>query len=528
MTDMQRKKANAYLVGGGIAALASAVYLIREGGLSGERIHIFEQAGVTGGALDGSGSPEKGYLIRGGRMMEAHFVYTWDLLSGIPSLDDPNRTVKDECDEFNRRLVTHSHCRLLRDGEKVDVSSYGLSDRDRFDMLKLMFRSEESLGDMRIADCFAPAFFNTTFWTLWQTTFAFQTWSSAAEMRRYCIRFIHLLPGFNQLKGILRTVYNQYDSVTLPIETWLKDRGVNFLLQTCVTDVEFDLRTERKSATAIRYADGGGEQRIELDAGAYVFITNGSMVESSTAGSMSAAPVLGSKADAGAWALWARLAEKSTDFGRPSTFCDHVDLSKWESFTVTLKDSRFFDFMQTFTGNIAGTGGLITFTDSIWLMSVVLAHQPHFRGQPETVHVFWGYGLFPDKPGDRVNKKMSECTGGEIIEELCYHLKITDKEGEYFAGATCIRCMMPFIDSQFLPRKPGDRPRVVPDGATNFAFVGQFTELADDCVFTVEYSVRTAQTAVYTLLELDKAVSPVYQGHHDIHVLIDALSATRR
>jgi oleate hydratase len=528
MADVQRNKAKAYLVGGGIAALASAVYLIREGGLTGENIHIFEQGSVTGGALDGSGSPQDGYLIRGGRMIEAHFGCTWDLLSGIPSLDDPHRSVKDECDEFNRRLVSGSHCRLLRDGEKVDVSSYGLSNQDSFDMLKLMFRSEESLGDARIVDCFAPAFLTTTFWLLWQTTFAFQTWSSAAEMRRYFIRFIHLLPGFNQLKGILRTVYNQYDSVILPIERWLKDRGVNILLHTYVTGIEFDLNAERKTATALRYATDGKEQRIELAAGDYVFITNGSMVESSSTGSMTSAPVLGSKAGAGSWALWERIAEKSPDFGRPSTFCDHVDLSKWESFTVTLEDAKFFEFMETFTGNIAGTGGLVTFTDSNWLMSVVLAHQPHFRGQPENVHVFWGYGLFPDKPGDRVDKKMSECTGEEIIKELCHHLKITDKEGEYFSRANCIPCMMPFIDSQFLPRKPGDRPQVAPHGATNFAFVGQFAELPDDCVFTVEYSVRTAQTAVYSLLELDQEVTPIYQGHHDIHVLIDALSATRR
>ncbi len=272
MTDVQRSGSSAYLAGGGITALVRAVYLIREGGLPGENIHVFEQGGVTGGALDGSGSLQDGYLIRGGRMMEAHFVCTWDLLSGIPSLDDPHITVKDEYDEFNRRFVSGSHCRQLRDGEKVNVSSYGLSNRDSFDVLKLMFRSEESLGDPRIVDCFTPAFFGTNFWFLWQTTFAFQTRSSAAEMRRYFLRFIHLLPGFNQLKGILRTVYNQYDSVILPIETWLKDRGVNFLLQTCVTDIEFDLQPERKTATAIRYVEGGKEHRVELDAGDYVFI----------------------------------------------------------------------------------------------------------------------------------------------------------------------------------------------------------------------------------------------------------------
>jgi oleate hydratase len=72
--------------------------------------------------------------------------------------------------------------------------------------------------------------------------------------------------------------------------------------------------------------------------------------------------------------------------------------------------------------------------------------------------------------------------------------------------------MMPFIDSQFMPRKPGDRPQVVPKGADNFAFIGQFAELPNDCVFTVEYSVRSAQTAVDALLNLDRQVSPIFRG----------------
>ena len=106
-----------------------------------------------------------------------------------------------------------------------------------------------------------------------------------------------------------------------------------------------------------------------------------------------------------------KIAAKSSDFGNPSVFCGNIDLSRWESFTVTLQDSAFFDYMEGFTGNRAGTGGLVTFTDSSWLMSVVLAHQPHFPGQPGNVHVFWGYGLYPDRPGDRVNKPMAHCSG---------------------------------------------------------------------------------------------------------------------
>ena len=51
-----------YIVGGGIAGLATAVYLIREGGCAGQDITIFDGADVSGGALDGSGSAEEGYL----------------------------------------------------------------------------------------------------------------------------------------------------------------------------------------------------------------------------------------------------------------------------------------------------------------------------------------------------------------------------------------------------------------------------------------------------------------------------------
>ncbi|GKS12296.1 hypothetical protein YDYSY3_32960 [Paenibacillus chitinolyticus] len=74
-----------------------------------------------------------------------------------------------------------------------------------------------------------------------------------------------------------------------------------------------------------------------------------------------------------------------------------------------------------------------------------------------------------------------------------------------------------------MPREAGDRPQLVPDGSGNFAFIGQFTEIPDDVVFTVEYSVRTAQTAVYKLLNIDKKISGMYHGNHPAKVLFDSL-----
>ncbi|WP_415257509.1 oleate hydratase [Thauera phenylacetica] len=527
-TAVDRSARRACIVGGGIAGLAVGVYLIRSAGFAGNQITIFDQAPVAGGALDGAGTPGAGYRIRGGRMHEEHFACTWDLLSGIPTLDDPGVSVTEEVFAFNARVASHSHARLLRAGRKVDVASYGLAKRDILDLLRLNVTPEAALDGKQIDEWFEAAFFDTVFWHLWATTFAFQRWSSLAEMRRYAIRFMHLLPGFHQLKGIVRTVYNQYDSVVLPIETWLRAQGVDFRLGTPVTDIDIEVCGAEKRATALHYLADGQLQHCALEADDCLFITLGSMVERSSLGSMTAPAALRQKEDTGLWALWERLASRYPFCGRPEVFNGRIDRSQWMSFTATLKTPAFFDHMERFTGNEAGTGGLVTMTDSNWLMSVVLAHQPHFRNQPADRFVFWGDGLLPAQSGNFVGKPMLECGGREILHELFSHLGIVEQMAPLMAEIRCTPCLMPYIDSQFMPRSQGDRPEVIPEGARNFAFLGQFVELPHDCVFTVEYSVRSAQTAVFGLLDCDARVTPLYRGDHNARVLIDALQALLR
>jgi len=254
-----------------------------------------------------------------------------------------------------------------------------------------------------------------------------------------------------------------------------------------------------------------------------VLVTIGSMTADSSLGSMHSAPQLITDKRDGSWKLWESIAKNSDQFGHPSVFDNRVDESKWESFTVTCQGTEFFDLMEEFSGNKAGTGGLVTFKDSNWLMSIVLAYQPHFIGQPDNVTVFWGYGLFPDKEGNFVKKKMADCTGAEILTELFSHLEFDAVTNQLLKTCNCIPCMLPYITSQFLTRSPGDRPLVLPEISENLAFIGQFVEVPDDVVFTVEYSVRTAQTAVYELLELDKKPTPMYKGDHHIDVLFDAM-----
>jgi oleate hydratase len=515
---------NTYLVGGGIASLAAAVFLIRDGSIPGHTITIIEESATIGGSLDAAGNPNDGYVMRGGRMIESKYLCTFDLFSAIPTLDG-TRTVTREIFDWNETMKTASRSRLFRDGLSIDAPAFGLSENHILTLERLALEPEQLLKRSVISDQFDPEFFETDFWHMWCTTFAFQPWHSAVEFKRYLVRFTHMVSGFNTLTGIMRTVYNQYDSMVRSLRKWLEERGVNFILKTSVTNLVFYYEGDSYYVDRIIVDDGAGLKEIAVQKQDRVVITLGSMTEASSLGSMDSSPALLGKPNEGSWALWERIAEDHPQFGHPKNFSDHIEQSKWMSFTTTLHDPTFFQLILNLTGNFPGEGGLITFPESSWLASIVLPHQPHFIGQPEDVQVFWGYGLFVDVPGNFVKKPMSACTGREIMTEILGHLNLEAQAAQIIKTANCIPCMMPFVTSQFLPRSKGDRPQVIPEGSKNLAFVGQFCEQPDDVVFTVEYSVRSAQTAVYSMLGLDKEAPPVYKGNYNPRVLLEAFMA---
>lgn len=513
-----------YVSGGGIAGLAAAAYLIRDAGIPGSSIHILEQEGQFGGSLDGRGDAESGYLIRGGRMFEEHFACTYDLFSAIPSLDDPGVSVRDEIHRFTRDVHTSSRCRLVAGGIRQEAPAFGLSWRNKRDLARLSLCPENLLGAISIAEFFGQKFLTTNFWIMWCTMFAFQPWHSVVEMRRYMRRFMHLLPGFNRLEGIFRTPLNQYDSLVAPLLAWLESEGVHLHSGTCTTDLNFAQEHGITRVTGLQIEDSAGERHLPVRPEDLVLVTLGSMTADSSLGTLDTPAELTIDPATGAWPLWRKIASRSDDFGNPEAFAAHPAQSRWNSFTVTLTDPAYFQAMEDFTGNPAGTGGLVTFSESSWLMSIVLARQPHFRDQPPGVEVFWGYALRVDQPGDRVNKAMADCTGREILDELAWHLPFENSQ-ELLASGNCIPCSLPWITSQFMPRIPGDRPSVNPPGAANFAFLGQFCEVPEDTVFTVEYSVRTAQMAVNELLGLNRSAQPIYRGFAKPGVLFRALRA---
>jgi oleate hydratase len=511
-----------YLVGAGIASLAAAAFLIRDGDIPGPHITILEESAKVGGSLDAAGTSAGGYTMRGGRMIESKYLCTFDLFSSIPTLDT-TKTVTKEIFDWNETMKTSSKSRLFRNGHRIDAPAFGLSEKDILTIERLELEPEGLLGRTSIADQFSPSFFKTDFWFMWCTTFAFQPWHSAVEFKRYLVRFTHMVSGFNTLTGIMRTVYNQYDSMVRPLQKWLQERGVKFQLNTRVTDLAIRDDSAGYAVERIICDREGRAEEIKIGATDKVIVTLGSMTEASSLGSMDSAPALPEgKPEGASWDLWEKIAADRPQFGHPINFSDFLEESKWVSFTTTLRDPAFFRLIGDLTGNVPGEGGLITFPESSWLASIVLPHQPHFIGQPADVYVFWGYGLSVDKLGDFVKKPMSACTGREIMTEVMGHLRIDAEAKKIVETCTCIPCMMPFITSQFLRRSKGDRPQVVPEGSKNLAFVGQFCEIPDDVVFTVEYSIRSAAIAVYSLLGLNRKPPAVYKGSHDPRVLLKA------
>ncbi len=517
---------NVYMIGSGIGSLAAAIYLIRDARVPGKNIKIFESLDVDGGSLDGAGDAKRGYMIRGGRMLNIPtYECLQDVMTEIPSIEFDDISLEEEFLEYNQEFKTHSRARLVdKNGGKVDVTQMGFSPDDRMDMEKLiLMETEKSLGAKRIDEVFGPHFFKTNFWFMWQTTFAFQPWSSAAELRRYMIRFMHEFPRIHTLAGVARTAYNQHDSIVKPMVDWLRGQGAQIILGARVTDILFDQNKKGENlATKIEYVQRGKKHTINVAPTDIVTFTNGCMTDNSDEASTDTVAKYNTAQTAPSFELWKKIANGRPEFGDPDVFCSRPDESMWMSFTVTINNNpKLFEYIQRFTRNHPGGGALVTFKDSAWRLSFVVARQPHFKNQPMDTQIFWGYALNMFVDGDYVKKPMYKCTGREIMTELMGQLHIPKRDqAEMMRGVICRTSIMPYITSQFQPRKIGDRPLVIPQGYENFAFISQFAEVPDDVVFTMEYSVRAAQRAVYYLMGVDKDLTPISKHQYSPRTLL--------
>ena len=523
---------SAYIIGSGLGALAAACFLVRDGQMKGEKVHILEKDSIPGGACDGYKYDNLGYVMRGGREMDNHFECMWDLFRSIPSIETEGVSVLDEYYWLNKKDPNYSLMRAtVNRGEDAHTDKkFGLSDKGAMEILKLFFTPNEELYDKKITDFFDDEVLNSNFWLYWRTMFAFENWHSALEMKLYIQRYIHHIGGLPDFTALRFTKYNQYESMILPMIKYLEGFGVQFHYNTKVENVEFDIQEYKKVAKRIIYTTEGNQNSIDLTENDLVFITNGGCVENARLGSQNTpAPFDPEIKPGGGWDMWRKIADQCDEFGHPDKFCSDPEQTNWMSATVTTLDGRIPPYVEKickrdpFSGKVV-TGGIVTCKDSNWLLSWTFNRQPQFRSQPKDQLVGWIYGLFTDKPGNFVKKPMRECTGKEICMEWLYHIGVPENQIEDMAekSANTIPCMMPYITAFFMPRKDGDRPLVVPKGSVNFAFLGQFAETERDTIFTTEYSIRTAMEAVYTLLNVDRGVPEVWGSVYDIRDLLNA------
>lgn len=529
-------KKSAYIIGTGLAGLSVAFYLVRDGQMKGEHIHLLEKLELAGGSCDGRKDVTKGFYMRGGREMDNHFECMWDMFRSVPSIETPEVSVLDEYYWLNKHDPNYSLCRAtINCGEDAHTDKlFKLDKKSAMALSKLFITPEKELENKKISEVLPDSFWETNFWLYWQTMFAFQRWSSALEMKRYLCRYVHHIDGLPDFSALRFTKYNQYESMILPLTKYLESHGVKIEYGVDVKNVTFESKQNKKVATQIVYENNGEEKTIDLIEDDLVFITNGCCTDTSCYGDQDHAPDLSKikNGEGESWDLWKNIAAQATngEFGNPDKFCGNVDETNWMSATVEVSDENIINHIIDICkrdprkGKVT-TGGIVTVKDSTdnWYLSWTINRQPQFKSQKKNSVLVWVYALNTNKPGNFINKPIKLCTGKEVCEEWLYHIGIPNNEIEKCAEeCNTTTCYMPYINAFFQPREEKDRPLVVPKESINFAFIGQFAETPRDTIFTTEYSIRTGMEAVYTLLNIDRAVPEVWGSKYDVRELLRA------
>lgn len=531
------EKKSAYIIGTGLAGLTAAFYLVRDGQMPGNHIHLLEKLELAGGSCDGYKDVHKGFYMRGGREMDNHFEIMWDVFRDVPSIETPNVSVLDEYYWLNKHDPNYSLCRAtVNKGEDAHTDKLFKLDKDSAMALSQLFITPEAnLEDKKISDVLPESFWETNFWLYWQTMFAFQKWSSALEMKRYLCRYVHHIDGLPDFSALRFTKYNQYESMILPLIEYLKKHDVDVQFGMDVKNVVIEEADGKKTAKELIYAKDNKEQSIPLTADDLVFITNGCCTDTSSYGDQTHAPdlshIVNGKGES--WDLWKNIAKqaKHDEYGHPDVFCSDTEATNWMSATVETSNEDIIQHIINIckrdprAGKVT-TGGIVTVKDSVdnWFLSWTINRQPQFRSQNKDTVLVWLYALHTDTEGNYIKKAMRDCTGEEICQEWLYHIGMDESKIKDYSENTCntTTCFMPYINAFFQPRKNVDRPKVVPEGAVNFAFIGQFAETPRDTIFTTEYSMRTGMESVYTLLNVDRGVPEVWGSQYDIRELLRA------
>jgi oleate hydratase len=437
-------------------------------------------------------------------------------------------TILDETHLANIREPIYSHYRLMeKQGRLYDDTGPLMSRHDGKRVLELLMTPEDEIEMKTATDWFSPEFTGSVFWRCWSTMLAFRDYHSLVEIKRYVARFLMTIGGLTNLSGILHTEYNEFDSIIKPIHVWLTSLGVRYRVGATVTDMSLRDADGETIVTRLTLDDKNGRRSIDLTPNDLVFFTNGSLTQNAAMRETDTAPRFELRtSDRGCFTLCERLAAHDRKFGNPTAFISDIDKSNWMTFFLTITaDPTFFEFMEKKTGSKAGTGGAVTVVDSSWKIGFVI-YSKYFPNQPDNVNVLWTYGQCSEAVGDYIEKPMRECTGAEMFAELLYRCGLETRIDSILERSKVSTSMMPYITSQFMPRKTNNRPKVIPDGCVNLACIGQFVELPGVVVFNVETSVRTAMMAVWGLTGLEKPVIPIFEPIYDLRVILASMKAT--
>lgn len=532
---MQKKKA--IMIGAGLANMAAAVYLIQEGHWQGKDITFYslDDHGSNDGAPTETVTDEywnknhpmdnqKGYLARGGRMLNYRtYVDLMDLLDRIPSVTEPGMTAAEDTRDFDSKHPTFDKARLMEGGKGIiDGGHLGLDTKSRMRLTKLIMMpdsEEEKLDNVTIAEYFADstAFFESNFWFMWETTFAFRTKSSAQELRRYMHQMIYEFTQIEHLVGVNRTRYNQYESIMLPLIQYLKQQGCQIVLNRRVVDWTFKETPMQDEITVtglhMIHTDTEEKEYVPVDQDTAVIFTNGSITDSATLGDFDT-PAAENMDYGAASGLWKKATERFYNLGNPDKFFADRDASEWVSFTLTTKNHLLLNEITRITtqepGNalnsFVSTTPITPLNQKDVTMSIVVHHQPHFTTQKPNETVIWGYFLYPRRRGEFVDKPYIEMTGKEMLEELLGQLAKVDpgpvnirEKAEAIMDSVInnIPVYMPYASALFNNRAKSDRPTVIPAHSTNLAFTGEFVEQPYQMIFTEQSAVRSGEIAAF-------------------------------
>lgn len=530
-------KSKAIMIGAGLANMAAAVYLIQEGHWNGSQITFYsiDDHGSNDGSAASDAANEywnknhpmentKGFVARGGRMLNYRtYVDLMDLLSRVPSATEAGMTAAEDTRDFDAHHRTFDKARLMEGGKGIiNGGKLGFNNKDRMLLTELLLMpdsKEEKLDNVTIADYFRddPHMFATNFWYMWETTFAFRTQSSAQELRRYMHQMIYEFTQIEHLVGVNRTRYNQFESIMLPLINYLKDQGVNLVLNRRVTDFEFKDTPMQDEITVtglkMTNTETNEEEHVDVDDQTAVIFTNGSITDSATLGDFNT-PAAENMDYGAAASLWKKATERFYNLGNPDKFFNDRNASEWVSFTLTTSDHTLLNEITRITTQVPGnalnsfisTSPITPLGQKDVNMSIVVHHQPHFTTQKANESVIWGYFLYPRRRGEFVQKEYIKMTGKEMAEELLGQLSkvdpgpgnIMDKKQEIMDSIiNCIPVYMPYASALFNNRAKSDRPKVIPEHSTNLAFTGEFAEQPYQMVFTEQSAVRSGEIAAY-------------------------------